>query len=98
MRADLGPCTMDRYESAAGDRDIGVLARRQINMRTAMDVGICVLGDELAQVGTARSRGIEGYLLDRARRGDGGAAMDSDEQQLLLQLRQIECAGAVDCP
>ena len=51
MRADPGPCAVYRDESAAGDGDIGVFARRQINMRAAVDVGVCVLGDEPAQVG-----------------------------------------------
>jgi hypothetical protein len=96
VAADPRHGAMQPHERAAGDGDIGVLARREVDFRAAPNTCVRLLGDEPAQVGAARARDIERRLMGLAACGNGAAAVHRDAQRILLDVGELEIRAAVD--
>ena len=89
---------MQPHHRAAGNGNIGLIARREVDFRAAADARGRLSGGEPAQVSTARTRNIERRLARLPACRDGPAAVDRDAQHILADAGQVESAGAVQRP
>ncbi len=89
---------MQPHHRAAGDGNIRILARREVDCGAAVKPRADLLGHQPAQVGAARSRSLERHFTDLAARGDAAAAVRGDVQCVLLEVGQLEFTGAVQRP
>ena len=87
---------MQFHDGTARDGDIGILARREVDVAAAVDPRAGPFGDQLAEVGAAGAGGLERHLMGRAAGGNDAAAVHRDAQHVLLDVGELEVRDADD--